>query len=147
MVENSIPFRKLHFSCVLVLLKASFRHVLHLSWIHCLSGCGWASCSLQTLASNPQRVLSFLWAEGACSPGRCCKEDLACIWRSPLSSNPLTVAECKRSTQSGPTGWLLSLQPLLWHFTLLVRSEIPNSCMPARASFSYRTHAYWFQLP
>lgn len=140
--------KKSHFSCVLVLLQASFRCVIRFLRTHCVSGCGLASCSLHTLASNPQTVPSFPRADGADSRGRCSKQDLACVQGS--SHSPVLAGgwqQIREAHQRGCTRWLLPLQLLLWHFTLSVRSEAPNSFTPAKAWFSYRTHAYWFQLP
>lgn len=66
-VENPVLLKKLHFPCVLVLLEVAVRCVM------CLSQSPQVAVGLasrQTLASDAQRVLSSLWADGVCSPGQ-----------------------------------------------------------------------------
>lgn len=77
----------------------------------------------QTCFKPPESAV-FPRADGACSPGRCGKQDLAWIPTIPtLSGNHLMVAE----GEAHPRGPAQRLLPVPWHFTLLVRSQAPNS--------------------
>lgn len=90
----------------------------YLSQSHRLSGS--ASCSLGTLTSTPQRVPSFLRADGMYSPGRFSKQHCAAfgIQGSPPSPVIPWWWWIREAQPSGPMSHLPPLQPLLWHLTL-----------------------------